>query len=69
MTGYKGRIGVYEIFEVDADMQKLILKSPALAEVQELAVQKGLTTLLQDAFIKVAQGYTSVDEVMRVIGE
>lgn len=68
-SGYKGRIGVYEIFEVDADMQRLILKSPALAEVEELATAKGLTTLLQDAFIKVVNGFTSVDEVMRVIGE
>ena len=53
----------------DADMQKLILKSPALTEVEELAKQKGLTTLLQDAFIKVLDGLTSVDEVLRVIGE
>lgn len=68
-VGYKGRVGVYEIFEIDAEMQKLILKSPALSEVQELAVSKGLTTLLQDAFIKVLGGLTSVDEVMRVIGE
>lgn len=68
-TGYKGRIGVYEIFEVDAEMQKLILTSPAVAEVQELAVQKGLTTLLQDGFMKVLDGITSVEEVLRVVGE
>lgn len=68
-TGFKGRIGVYEIFEVDADMQKLILKSPALAEVEEMAVEKGLTTLIQDALIKVVGGLTSTDEVLRVIGE
>ncbi len=68
-TGYKGRIGVYEIFEVDDEMQKLILKSPAVAEIQELAVKKGLTTMLQDALIKVVQGTTSFEEVMRVIGE
>jgi len=69
MTGYKGRVGVYEIIEIDNDMQKLILKSPALAEIQEMAVEKGLTTMLQDAFIKVVLGLTSYDEVMRVIGE
>ncbi len=68
-SGYKGRIGVYEIFEIDAEMQKLILTSPALADVQELAVKKGLTTILQDALIKAAQGITSIDEVMRVVGE
>ena len=68
-SGYKGRVGAYEIFEIDADMQKLILKSPALAEVQEMAIQKGLTTMLQDALMKAAHGITSIDEVMRVIGE
>ena len=68
-TGYKGRIGVYELFEVDVEMQKLILTSPAVAQVHELAVKKGLTTLLQDDFIKVLEGHTSVDEAMRVIGE
>ncbi len=68
-TGYKGRIGVYELIEIDAEMQKLILTSPAVADIQELAVKKGLTTLLQDAFIKVLDGMTSVEEAMRVIGE
>ncbi len=69
MTGYKGRIGVYEIFIVDPDMEKMILKSPALSELQELAVSKGMVTLLQDGLVKVIDGLTSVEEVMRVIGE
>lgn len=68
-TGYKGRVGVYEVFEVDSDMQKLILTSPALTQIEEMAVEKGLTTLLQDAFMKVREGVTSYEEVMRVIGE
>ena len=68
-SGYKGRIGVYEIFEIDDDMQKLIMEAPSVVRIKELAVKKGLTTLLQDAFIKVLHGMTSVDEVMRVIGE
>lgn len=67
--GYKGRIGVYEVFAVDTEMQKLISKNPVLTDVQELAVKQGMVTLLQDAFIKIAEGHTSVDEVMRVIGE
>ncbi len=67
--GYKGRIGIYEVFSIDTEMQKLISKNPVLTEVQELAVKKGMVTLLQDAFIKVIEGNTSVDEVMRVVGE
>jgi type IV pilus assembly protein PilB len=68
-TGYKGRVGVYELFEIDAEMEKLILKSPPISEVQELAVKRGMTTLLQDGLIKVLDGTTSMEEVMRVIGE
>lgn len=68
-TGYKGRVGVYEIFEIDDDMERLILKSPALSEVQDTAVKKGMITLLQDGLLKAANGTTSIDEVMRVIGE
>lgn len=68
-TGYKGRIGVYEIFEVDSEVEKLIQQSPSIADMEGLAIKKGMVTLLQDAFIKVLNGVTSVEEVMRVIGE
>ena len=60
---------VYELFEIDDEMEKLILKSPPISEVQELAVKKGMTTLLQDGLLKVLDGITSVEEVMRVVGE
>ncbi len=68
-SGYKGRIGVYELFEIDGDLEKLILTSPAISQVQELAVQKGMVTLLQDGLIRVLEGITSIEEVMRVVGE
>lgn len=68
-TGYKGRVGIYEIFEIDSEMEKLILKSPAISEVQELAIKKGMTTLLQDGLLKVLDGTTSIEEVLRVVGE
>ena len=45
-SGYKGRVGVYEIFEVDTEMQRLISTSPALADVQELAIKKGMITIM-----------------------
>jgi len=68
-TGYRGRVGVYEIFEIDDEMEKVILKSPAISDVQELAVKKGMITLLQDGLLKVLEGVTSMEEVLRVIGE
>jgi type IV pilus assembly protein PilB len=68
-TGYQGRIGVYELFEIDDEMEKLILKSPPISEVQDLAVKKGMVMLLQDGLLKVVEGITSIEEVLRVIGE
>lgn len=69
MTGYRGRIGIYEIFEVDSEMEKIILKSPSVSEMEEAMQKRGATTLLQDGLIKAASGVTSVEEVMRVVGE
>ncbi|MBI2062663.1 MAG: type II/IV secretion system protein [Candidatus Yanofskybacteria bacterium] len=68
-TGYQGRVGIYELFEIDDEMEKLILTSPAISEVHGLAVKKGMITLLQDGLLKVLDGTTSIEEVMRVIGE
>ncbi len=68
-TGYKGRVGVYELFEVDKDIEKMILGSPAISEIQDLALKKGMFTLLQDGLLKAVEGLTSVEEVLRVIGE
>jgi type IV pilus assembly protein PilB len=68
-TGYQGRIGVYELFEIDDEMEKLILKSPPISEVQALATKRGMVTLLQDGLLRVVDGTTSLEEVLRVIGE
>ena len=68
-TGYQGRIGVYELFEIDDEVEKIILASPAISEVEALAKKKGMVTLLQDGLLKVLAGETSVEEVLRVIGK
>ncbi len=68
-TGYQGRIGVFEIFLVDEEMEKFIFKNPSIAQVKELAVKKGMTTMKQDGFIKALQGLTTIEEVERVAGE
>jgi type II secretory ATPase GspE/PulE/Tfp pilus assembly ATPase PilB-like protein len=69
LTGYRGRLGVYEIFEVDREIESLILKSPAISEIREAAIKKGMITLIQDGLLKVLEGRTSVEEVLRVVGE
>ncbi len=66
-SGYKGRIGVYEAFVISKEMEKLILKSPAVSEIEELAVKEGMITMLQDAHLKLIEGTTSLEEIERVI--
>lgn len=65
--GYKGRIGVFEGFTSNRDMEKLILKNPTISEVRDLAVSQGMITMLQDAYIKVIEGITTIKEIERII--
>lgn len=68
-TGYKGRIGIFETFPVDSEIETFILKLPAIAELRDLAIKKGMITMRQDGFIKVLWGVTSIEEVERVTTE
>ena len=54
---------------IDDQIEALILQSPAISQVQQLAVKQGMVTLLQDGLMKVAEGVTAMEEVLRVIGE
>ena len=67
-SGYKGRIGIFEAFEISVEMEKLILKSPAISEIQNLAVAEGMVTMLQDAYIKLISGITTIEEIEKVVG-
>ncbi|MDP3954158.1 MAG: GspE/PulE family protein [bacterium] len=66
-TGYKGRTGIYELFQIDTEMEKLIQTSPAISDIETLAIKKGMVTLLQNGYIKVLKGITSVEEILRVM--
>ena len=67
-SGYKGRTGVFEAYTMSRDMEKLILKSPPISEVRDLAIAEGMITMLQDAYIKLINGITSIEEIERVLG-
>jgi type II secretory ATPase GspE/PulE/Tfp pilus assembly ATPase PilB-like protein len=69
LTGYKGRVGAFEAFLIDAEMERFILKNPSIADLQEKAVEQGMITMQQDGFIKVLENKTTIDEIERVIGE
>jgi len=65
-TGYKGRIGIYEMIAVSEKMQNLIVASAPLNDLKHLAEQEGYRDLYQDGLIKASKGITTLDEVMRV---
>lgn len=69
LTGYRKRIGVFEMFLIDEEMEKFLLNNPPIVELRNLAIKKGMVTMKQDGLIKVIQGITTIEEVERVVGE
>jgi excisionase family DNA binding protein len=65
-TGYRGRIGLYEVMPMEEDLMRLVLAGASARELQEAAVRKGMTTLAADGLRKAAEGITSVFEAARV---
>jgi len=67
--GYSGRVGIFEVLKVTETIKDLIVKKATAAEIQERARKEGMITMVEDGFIKAAQGITSIEEVLRVIME
>jgi type II secretory ATPase GspE/PulE/Tfp pilus assembly ATPase PilB-like protein len=65
-TGYKGRTGIFEILLLDDKIRELILKKASATDIKQVAVQAGMKTLRDDGILKVIEGKTTLDEVMRV---
>ncbi|MGC8834559.1 MAG: type II secretion system ATPase GspE [Armatimonadota bacterium] len=65
-TGYKGRIGVFEMLTVDDEIRRMIVERASATVIKQYAVSKGMTTLLGDGREKVLEGISTVDEVLRV---
>ena len=66
MTGYKGRKGIFEIFMMTEELQRLVFDQRPSAELRALARENGMRSLREDGLLKVASGMTSLDEVLRV---
>jgi len=66
-TGYKGRIGIYELMTVNDEIAELIVRHAPLADIREAAKANGMRELREDGLEKVLQGITTPDEVMRVV--
>jgi type IV pilus assembly protein PilB len=65
-TGMKGRVAIYEVMPVTEELRSVILKGAQTAEIREMAQAQGMKTLRQAGLIKVLEGTTTVEEVLRV---
>ena len=67
--GFSGRAGIYEVMDVNADIQKLIVARSTSLEIQRLAISQGMITMRQDGYLKALEGTTTIEEVNRVASD
>ncbi len=65
-TGYKGRTGLFEVLEVTDDIKDMILSKSHSKEIKKMAMKQGMMSLRQSGLIKISEGITSVEEVLKV---
>ncbi|HMV45059.1 MAG TPA: type II secretion system protein GspE, partial [Leptospiraceae bacterium] len=65
-TGYKGRMGIYELLVMNNDIKAVILKGGDATAINEIAIKTGLVPLRQYGIQKAIEGFTTLDEVLRV---
>ncbi len=65
-SGYKGRVGIYEVMKIVEDIQKIIMEDGNSMEIAEVSAANGFNNIFQSAMVKVKTGLTSLDEVDRV---
>jgi type IV pilus assembly protein PilB len=68
-TGYKGRMGVYEVLGNSNEIQKLIVSNATSVDIQEQAIKEGMITMQVDGLIKALRGQTTIEEILRVTSE
>nr|WP_240949054.1 ATPase, T2SS/T4P/T4SS family [Microbacterium sp. CFH 90308] len=65
-TGYRGRIGLHEVMTMTDELEQLVVTRATGTEMRQVALEQGMTTLREDGWSKVAQGLTTIEEVLRV---
>ena len=68
-SGYYGRVGIFEVLPVTEKLGRLILERSASSAIEKVAREEGMITLKQDGYLKVLEGITSIEEVLRVAQE
>ena len=64
-TGYRGRIGLFEVLEMDDDLKEMVLSGASAIEIRRVGIEKGMITLRRSGLIKVMNGVTTLEEVLR----
>ena len=67
INGYKGRVAIHEVLEINQDIKDAIINNIRKEDLRKLVYTSDITTLLKDGLIKVLEGFTSMDEILRVI--
>lgn len=65
-TGYKGRIGIYEVLRNSENIQKLIVTNATSEIINQQAIKEGMVTMQMDGFVKALRGQTTIEEILRV---
>jgi len=68
-TGYKGRMGIYEVLKNSSEVQKMIVSNATSEDIQNQAVREGMLTMQLDGLVKAFLGMTSIEEILRVTRE
>ena len=68
-SGYKGRVGIYEVLEVSEKIREAIIKRASPDDINKIAQEDGMLSMLEDGFVKAATGQTTIEEILRVTKE
>jgi type IV pilus assembly protein PilB len=64
-TGYKGRVGLYEVMEITSELKEAIILNATSVELKKIAIAGGMITLRRSGLLKVQEGITTIEEVVR----
>ena len=68
-SGYKGRVGIYQVMPITETMREMILKNASALDLEREAERNGVPTLRRAGLVKVKSGVTSIEEVLGVTNE
>ncbi len=68
-SGYSGRLSINEVLVADEAIKEAIIRKASASELKKIAVSRGMTTMLEDGYLKVTRGLTTLEEILRVVHE